>query len=135
MVETAMATMNWLGIVVAALSAFALGGIWYGPLFRLAWCREAGVDPSGQPAHRAGVFAAAFVASFAAAAAFDWIIGPAPGLRMAILDGVVAGRGLVAASFALNYAFAQRSLTLWLIDGGYHTLQFTLYGVIFGLWQ
>jgi len=130
-----MATMNWLGIVVAALSAFALGGIWYGPLFRRAWCREAGVDPSSPPAHRAGVFAAAFVASFVAAAAFDWIIGPAPGLRMAILDGVVAGLGLVAASFALNYVFAQRSLKLWLIDGGYHTLQFTLYGVIFGLWQ
>jgi len=29
---------------------------------------------------------------------------------------------------------AQRSLKLWLIDGGYHTLQFTLYGLIIGLW-
>ena len=130
-----MATMNWLGIVVAALSAFALGGIWYGPLFRHAWCREAGVDPASKPRHPSHVFARAFVASFIAAAAFDWLIGPAPGLRMAIIDGVVVGLGVVAMSFALNYGFAARSFKLWLIDGGYHTLQFTLYGVIIGLWQ
>ena len=28
-----------------------------------------------------------------------------------------------------------RSFKLWLIDGGYHTLQFTLYGLILGLWH
>ena len=26
-------------------------------------------------------------------------------------------------------------LKLWLIDAGYHTLQFTLYGSILGLWH
>ncbi len=36
-------------------------------------------------------------------------------------------------SFAINYSFAGRSLKLWLIDGGYHTLQFVLYGIILGL--
>ena len=128
-------SINWLAVVVAALSAFMLGGIWYGPLFKHAWCREAGVDPCVAPAHTARVFATAFVASFIAAAAFAWIIGPAPGLRMAVIDGAVVGAGLVAASFAINYAFARRSLKLWLIDGGYHTLQFTLYGLILGLWQ
>jgi len=128
-------SINWLAVVVAALSAFVLGGIWYGPLFKHAWCREAGVDPCVAPAHTARVFATAFVASFIAAAAFAWIIGPAPGLRMAVIDGAVVGAGLVAASFAINYAFARRSLKLWLIDGGYHTLQFTLYGLILGLWQ
>ena len=40
-----MAGLNWLAILAAALSAFVLGGIWYGPLFKHAWCREAGVDP------------------------------------------------------------------------------------------
>jgi hypothetical protein len=128
-------TIQWLAVLVAALSAFVLGGIWYGPLFRHAWCREAGVDPDAKPTHSSHVFARAFVASFIAAAAFAWLIGPAPGLRMAVIDGVVAGLGVVAMSFALNYGFAGRSLKLWLIDGSYHTLQFTLYGLILGLWQ
>jgi hypothetical protein len=48
--------------------------------------------------------------------------------------GALVGAGFVATSFGINYAFAQRSLKLWLIDGGYHLLQFTLYGLILGLW-
>ena len=42
---------------------------------------------------------------------------------------------MVAASFGINYQFANRSLTLWLIDGGYHTVQFLLFGLVLGLWH
>ena len=45
------------------------------------------------------------------------------------------GLAWVAMSFGINYAFAQRSLKLWLIDAGYHVLQFTLYGLVIGLWH
>ena len=126
---------NELAVLAAALSAFVLGGLWYGPLFKQAWCREAGVDPGSAPQHPARVFAIALLASLVAAATFAWFIGPAPGLRIAVQDGVLAGLAMVAMSFGINYAFARRSLRLWLIDAGYHTLQFTLYGLIIGLWQ
>ena len=43
------ADINWLAVLVAAVSAFLLGGIWYGPLFKHAWCREAGIDPEAKP--------------------------------------------------------------------------------------
>ncbi len=49
--------------------------------------------------------------------------------------GALVGFGFVAASFGINYQFAQRSFKLWLIDGGYHTVQFLLFGVILGLWH
>ena len=49
--------------------------------------------------------------------------------------GLLAGAGMVAASFGINYQFANRSLTLWLIDGGYHTVQFLLFGLVLGLWH
>ena len=127
--------LNWIAVVVAAVSAFMLGGIWYGPLFKRAWCREAGVDPAARPAHPARVFAIALLASLLAVLAFAYLLGPAPGLHRALHQGFVAGLGIAAMSFAINYAFAGRSFRLWLIDGGYHTLQFTLYGLILGLWQ
>ena len=133
--QLAMSQIGWLPALACALSAFVLGGLWYGPLFRRAWCREAGVQPDGAGKHPRHTFATAFVAAFVAAVAFDWLLGPAPGLRAAIIDGFLVGLALVAMSFAINYTFAQRSLKLWLIDGGYHTLQFTLYGLIIGLWQ
>ena len=66
---------------------------------------------------------------------FALFLGPKPSLSYALARGFAAGFGLVAASFGINYSFASRSLKLWLIDGGYHTVQFTLYGAIFGLWH
>lgn len=127
--------INLWAVLAAAVSAFLLGGIWYGPLFKHAWCREAGVDPDKPNGHPARVFGIAFVAALLAAFAFAWFLGPKPGLTVALHDGLLAGLAIVAASFGINYAFAGRSLKLWLIDGGYHTLQFVLYGLILGLWH
>jgi hypothetical protein len=130
-----MPDLNWLAVLAAALSAFLLGGVWYGPLFKQAWCREAGIDLHAAPGHPARVFGSAFVFALVAAIAFAWWLGPRPDLQDALCKGLVAGAALVATSFGINYAFAQRSLKLWLIDGGYHTLQFALYGLILGLWH
>ncbi|MEO5565392.1 MAG: DUF1761 domain-containing protein [Luteimonas sp.] len=127
--------LNWMAVIVAAVSAFALGGIWYGPLFKQAWAREAGIDLHGVQRHPAKVFGVAFVAALVAAAAFAWWLGPAPELEYAVRHGVLAGAGIAAMSFGINYAFAGRSFKLWLIDGGYHTLQFALYGMILGAWH
>jgi hypothetical protein len=41
----------------------------------------------------------------------------------------------VATSFGVNYAFANRGIKLWRIDGGYHTVQFGLIGLVLGLWH
>jgi hypothetical protein len=42
--------------------------------------------------------------------------------------------GFVATSFGINYQFADRTLALWVIDGGYHVAQFALFGVVLGVW-
>ncbi|KAF1694914.1 DUF1761 domain-containing protein [Pseudoxanthomonas koreensis] len=130
-----MADLNLWAVLAAALSAFLLGGIWYGPLFRKAWCREAGLDPDAPGGHPALVFGGAFVASLVAAAAFAWFLGPAPAVGHAVGAGAVTGLCWVAASFGINYLFAGRSLKMWLIDGGYHVVQFALYGLVLGLWH
>ena len=130
-----MHDLNWLAIIAAAVSAFVLGGLWYGPLFKHAWCRETGMDPNAKPGHPARTFGVAFVAALVAAFGFAAYIGPQPALLEAVHAGLFVGVMFVATSFGINYAFAQRSLKLWLIDGGYHTLQFMLYGLILGLWH
>jgi hypothetical protein len=127
--------INFWAVLLAAVSVFMLGGLWYGPLFKNAWCREAGVDPYATPPHPARTFGSAFVLALVAAVVFAWWLGPAPALDDALCKGLAAGAGIAATSFGINYAFAQRSLKLWLIDGGYHTLQFVLYGLILGLWH
>lgn len=125
--------MNPWAILVAAVSSFLLGGLWYSPvLFGKAWNRENGSVP--QPQHPGKVFGVSFVFSLVAAAAFAWLAGPSPSLQSGVLLGLVTGFGVAAASFGINYQFAQRSFMLWLIDGGYHTVQFAIFGVVMGLW-
>lgn len=132
-----MSEINLLAVLVAAVSSFLVGGLWYSPmLFGNIWNRENGSSPkAGEGSHPAKVFGISFVFSLIAAFAFALWLGPAPELGDAIVRGLLAGFGMVAASFGINYQFANRSTTLWLVDGGYHTVQFLLFGVILGLWH
>jgi hypothetical protein len=129
-----MSNVNILAVIVAALSSFLLGGLWYSnALFGAAW-RRAAASPDIQ-GHPAKVFGLSFV--FALIAAFVYaVLVPLPATAAAaVTQGVLVGAGLVAASFGINYQFANRPTVLWLIDGGYHTVQFTIYGAILGLWR
>lgn len=126
--------MNYWAILLAAVSSFMLGGLWYSPvLFGKMWNDEnGGVKQEGHPAK---VFGVAFLFSLLAAVVFARWIGPAPELAFAIKHGIMAGFGMVAACFGITYQFANRSFKLWLIDGGYHTAQFVVFGLILGLWH
>ena len=131
-----MVSINILALVVAALSSFLLGGLWYSPvLFGPAWQRAAGDMRKAGEGHPARVFGLSFLFALVAALAYALIVPPPPNAMMAVVQGIVIGAGVVAASFGINYQFANRSTTMWLIDGGYHTVQFALYGLILGLWR
>ncbi|GAB1596814.1 DUF1761 domain-containing protein [Lysobacter claricitrinus] len=128
-------TINPWPVLVAAASAFALGGFWYGPLFLKAWSRAAGIDSNASPKHPARVFGTAFVLSLVSATAMALALPAGVGALRGAGIGAVIGLLFVATSFGINYTFANRPLTLWLIDGGYHIVQFLLYGAILGAWH
>ena len=126
--------MNLWAALLAAVSSFLLGGLWYSPaLFGRLW-NIANNGPK-QEGHPAKVFAVSFAFSLLAAVCFALWLGPSPSLESSLKAGALAGLGFVAASFGINYQFAQRPFALWLIDGGYHTVQFVLFGLILGLWH
>ena len=130
-----MQTINWLAVLAAAVSIFVLGGLWYSALFGKAWQRLSGAPPKEQGGHPAKVFGLAFVFGLIAAIVYAWVMPPAADAVSALKQGLLVGFGFAATSFGINYQFAQRSFTLWLIDGGYHTVQFVLFGLVFGLWH
>lgn len=129
--------INIWAVLVAAVSAFVLGGLWYSPAgFLKTWLKEAGVDPKKEKkGHGVVIFGLAFILSLIAAYVFALFLGPRPEFNYAVGAGFGVGLCWVATSFGINYLFAGRSLKLFLIDGGYHTAQFTLYGMILGLWH
>lgn len=131
-----MTDLNAWAILVAAASSFLLGGLWYSDvLFGKTWRREAGDTRTAEQGHPGQVFGWSFAFALLAAIAYAWLVPPPSDVAMAVLQGLAVGAGVVAASFGINYRFAGRSWTLWLVDGGYHTAQFLLYGLIIGLWR
>ncbi len=129
-----MSEINLIAVILAAVSSFVLGGMWYSPaLFGKPWVRLSGAPE--QPGHPARVFGVSFAFSLVAALAFAVMLGPSPDWLDAVVRGLVVGACLVAACFGINYQFADRPMALWLIDGGYHTVQFALIGLVLGLWH
>ena len=132
-----MPEVNWIAVGLCAFGSLALGGIWYSPmLFGKAWQRAAGLsDDELKSGNMAIIFGLTFVLSFIAAAVFAMFLGKNFGVGPATSAGFSAGLCWVAASYGITYLFEHRPLKLWLINGGYHTLQFTLFGLIIGYLQ
>ena len=129
--------INWWAVLVAAVSAFALGGLWYSPaMFGKAWLRETGLtEDQAQSGHPGKVYGLSFLLALLGAAVFAFFLGPQPAFPFAVGVGFVAGFAWVAGSFGINYLFEGKSGRLFLINGGYHTVQYTLIGAILGLWH
>jgi len=130
-----MPALNWLTILVAAVSAFMLGGLWYGPLFGKLWMRAVGMtaDEIQRDFRPARMYGATFLLGFLASYAFGLYLGPDPGRAFSVVAGAVAGTCLVATALATNYLFERKPVALILINGGYHVVRFTLIGLTFGL--
>ena len=130
-----MPQVNLLAVLLCGVSSLVLGGIWYSPLlFAKAWQRAAGVsDEQAKSGNMVMIFGLTFVLSLIAAYVFAMFLGRSMPLAGAVGAGFAAGLCWVAAALGIDYLFERRPLSLWLINGGYHTLQFTLFGLILGL--
>jgi hypothetical protein len=126
-----MPEVNYLAVALAALSAFLLGGLWYSALFAKPWMALTGQSEeelrSGNPAI---VFGGAFLLNLIAAYVFAVFIHGITDIKTGALYGLAAGLGWVATALGVTYLFERRPLGLWLINGGYQILQFTLFGAI-----
>jgi hypothetical protein len=131
-----MPEFNLWAVIAAAVSGFVLGGLWYSPaLFGKVWQREAGVsDEQMKNANMALIFGLSLVLCLVASFVFAMFLGPRPPLALGLGAGFSAGLCWVSASFGINYLFERKTLKLFLINAGYHTLQFTLIGLILALW-
>ena len=130
-----MPQVNLIAVLACGVASLALGGIWYSPaLFGKAWQRATGLsDEQARSGNIALIFGLTFLLSLIAAYVFAMFLGPKMPLAGAVGAGFAAGLCWVGAAFGINYLFERRPLGLWAINAGYHTLQFTLFGLILGL--
>lgn len=133
--ETAFTNINWLSIIVAGVSAFLIGGIWYGPLFGRAWMKEFGfTEEDLKQRNIPKTFGLSLVLALFAAINLEMFIGAEASLSFGAIAGLLAGIGWVATFMGIIYLFEMRSLAAFLINAGYCVIALTTMGAILGAW-
>lgn len=130
--------INYLAVIVAALSTFLLGGLWYSPLlFGKAWMRANNFSEENlQSFSKARMFGWSFVFSLVMAVNLAMFLGgPGTNVTWGMAAGALAGFGWVTMAIAIIGVFEHRSWSYILINGGYMTVAFVMMGAIIGAWR
>ncbi len=132
-----MDQFNIWAVLVAALSTFLIGGIWYSPaVFGKAWMKENGfTEESLKNGNMAKIFGLAFVLGLIAAVNLAMFLGKEVTVGLGAFYGFLAGFGWVATFVGTHYLFERKSFRLFLINAGYSVVALTVMGVIIGAWK
>lgn len=135
--QNAFQNLNWLAIIVAAVSAFILGSLWYSPLMFLnRWMKETGITKDSTKNTNMGkLFGLAFLLSFIASFFLAMLIGTNAGGAFGALAGFMAGFGWVFTFMGIIYLFESRTFAHFLINAMYSIVSLTIMGFIIGVWQ
>ena len=131
-------SLNYFAVLVAAISTFILGGLWYSPLlFGRAWMRANNFsDDDLQTFSKARMFGWSLVFSLVMALNLAMFLsGPTTNVSWGMTAGALTGLGWVAMAIAVIGVFENRSWAYILINGGYMTIAFTVMGAIIGGWR
>lgn len=132
-----MSNINWLAILVAGISAFVLGGIWYSPaLFGKVWMKENGMTVQDvQKGNKGKIFGWSFILSLIIAANLGMFLAdPKIDLAMAAVYGLLTGLWIFC-GIAIVALFEQKSGRYIFINGGYMLVALGLMGAIIGAWR
>ena len=133
-----MPHLNWLAVLTAAVSTFALGGLWYSKaLFGRTWMSVNNLtDADLAQGNMVKIFGLSF--AFAVIMAVNLAAFLADAKTNAVWGataGFLAGFGWVALGIATIALFERRSWKYILINGGYVTVSFVIMGLIIGAWR
>ena len=128
--------IHWLSILVAAVSGFLVGGLWYGPLFGKAWQAARGLsDDAMKNANMPMIFGLTFVLNLFSAFILDHTLTTygSPGLNLSVMISSGVALGFIVPAIGVNYLFSRQSLRLFMIDAGYWLVIYSVMGVVFAL--
>jgi hypothetical protein len=132
-----MSTVNWLAVLVAGISAFVLGGVWYSPaLFGKAWMKENKMSVEDvQKGNKGKIFGWSFILSLVMAVNLAMFLNDAKiGLEMGIVYGLLTGLWIFC-GIAIVALFELKSARYIFVNGGYMVVALGMMGAIIGAWK
>ncbi|RYD90319.1 MAG: DUF1761 domain-containing protein [Sphingobacteriales bacterium] len=129
--------INLPAVLTAALSGFAVGGIWYAPaVFGKAWMADNGLTTDEiARGNKARIFG--FTAFFSLLMAVNlamFLADAKTDVSWGATAGFLAGVWTFSA-IAIHSLFELKSWRLIFINGGYSVVALTLMGAIIGFWR
>lgn len=142
-----MNSINWMAVLVAGISSFVVGGIWYSPnLFGKIWMKENGLtEEQIKKGNKGKIFGWTFIFSLLMSFNLGMFLADSPGSCPAecaqktdtawgATAGFLAGIWTFSA-IAIHSLFELKSWRLILINGFYSMVALTLMGAIIGAWR
>lgn len=128
--------ISWLGAVLAGVAFFAVGAVWYGPLFGDRWMAAAGITQErARESNLPAVFGGTLVLEVIAGIGLASLIGAEATVTDGLQFGLAVGLIVVLPALTVLSVFERKSTTLWALNAGYNVLGFMVMGAVIGAFQ
>jgi hypothetical protein len=134
-----MMEVNYLAVGLAALAAFFLGFLWYTVIFAKPWQELIGMGSKGsgkgstaETPNLGRLLIGSLILEIIMAYMLASFIGTGASLMTGLHYGFVVGLAWVSLAFGVNYMFEGKPFKLWLINGSYNVVVFSVMGAIIG---
>ena len=133
-----LSEINYLAVLVAALSSFIVGWLWYSALFRKRWMELNGftqetASEEGLP--MPAIMIINYIATALAAFALALFLSGHKGLHYGIFAGFMIAVFWIATNRLNDVLYERQPFGLFLINSGYNLAVYILMGAIIGIWQ
>lgn len=132
---------NWLALIVATLTYFAIGALWFSVIFGNMWMKEQEKHgtriekPSSQ--EFMGMMIGNVIYNLLVTFAISYIIFITGCIRFesAFKMGALIGFCISWGTLGATYIWVKRSMKLLVLDAGYHAVGVLAASLILGLWR
>ena len=136
--------INYVAVLVAAVSSIVLGFIWYGPLFGKKWMELSGMTQERIEAAKAGGMGKNYAITFAGALVMSYVLAHSlvfastylnvSGVSAGLMAGFWSWLGFIAPVTLGTVLWDGKPWVLWILNNAYQLLLLLLMGVILALW-
>ena len=139
--------LNWLAVLASVVASFAIGSLWYGPLFGKAWAKALGFPEGMKPStaeivkgsllNLLGALLTAYVLAYQMAVwrPSTWHAGEdAPALAYGTTAAFFIWIGFIVPLLLNGVAFERKSWKLFWINGTFQFLSLLAMGMILASW-
>jgi hypothetical protein len=130
--------INYLAVLVAAISAFVVGWIWYGPLFGKIWMKLNGFteeDLKKGSMSMPAIMIINYIATALAAFAIALFIGTESTAGFGLFAGIMIAVFWIATNRLNDVLYEQKPWGLYFINVGYNFIIYAVMGAVLGAWH